>query len=545
MSRRRRLFSGKRRATKGRGRTDPRIFATRHRFLLILLLAQVPALALIGLVKGAPNPEIAAGSIVLLATAVVGLLASGQLVAAGAVSIGLVTAAGILVRYLQGSPESFFAFYLALVAVSFYQEIGLLLAGLAYVVGFHVFSLMSLYRESVIFRAGVVDLSLPIAAVTLDGLLVLLLIAGWRINRRIDIRHRAAADMFRVGFQRSGVQMAVLTPSGDVIHANESLLAETGPVDGANIRSVVHSDDHDLLGQLWEDMGQAEDRSAEKWLRLRTSDGRAVWGRMSLSFIPATRERAAGILLQFEDDEAGHREQARLEALLERGHEFVAAIAEDIKEPITSILDLTTLADSDPIDLHQIVHRIDGETRRVASIVDDLLLSARGGTNTQVARSVEAALLCREALADVPGAGAVGFDPGDERIWADPSLTVRILDSLLANAVRYGGRLVSLDVTPSGPDTAISVKDDGPAVPPAERERMFDADLRAGEQPTRPASVGLSLTVARRLARQMDGDITYRRAGDGYNVFELRLPAEPLRMAVDSDMRLETIGISI
>jgi signal transduction histidine kinase len=115
----------------------------------------------------------------------------------------------------------------------------------------------------------------------------------------------------------------------------------------------------------------------------------------------------------------------------------------------------------------------------------------------------------------------------------------------LANAVRYGGRLVSLDVTPSGPDTAISVKDDGPAVPPAERERMFDADLRAGEQPTRPASVGLSLTVARRLARQMDGDITYRRAGDGYNVFELRLPAEPLRMAVDSDMRLETIGISI
>ena len=43
---------------------------------------------------------------------------------------------------------------------------------------------------------------------------------------------------------------------------------------------------------------------------------------------------------------------------------------------------------------------------------------------------------------------------------------------------------------------------------------------------TRPAVVGLSLTVARHLARQMDGEITYRRTTDRHNVFELRLPSE-------------------
>jgi signal transduction histidine kinase len=110
----------------------------------------------------------------------------------------------------------------------------------------------------------------------------------------------------------------------------------------------------------------------------------------------------------------------------------------------------------------------------------------------------------------------------------------------VANAVRYGGR-VNLEVVASGPDTVISVIDDGAAVPIPEREHMFDADLRSGSQPTRPAAVGLSLTVARRLARQMDGDITYRRTGDGHNVFDLRLPAEPVHLALDTVV--EALGI--
>jgi signal transduction histidine kinase len=55
--------------------------------------------------------------------------------------------------------------------------------------------------------------------------------------------------------------------------------------------------------------------------------------------------------------------------------------------------------------------------------------------------------------------------------------------------------------------------------------------------------VGLSLTVSRRLARQMDGELTYRRTGDGHNIFELRLPAEPVRAVLDSGIELEPIRI--
>jgi signal transduction histidine kinase len=289
-------------------------------------------------------------------------------------------------------------------------------------------------------------------------------------------------------------------------------------------------------------MGQSEHRSAETWLRLRCADGLAVWGKVSLSFMRGARDRPAGILLQFEDDGAGQRDQTRLEAQIAGRDVFVAAIAEDIKDSMRSVLDLTAQAAGDPIDLQKVVHRIEDETKQVASIVDDLFVSARAASPPHVARSVDAALLCREALADVPGAGDVFVDADAEQVWADPGLTIRILDNLVANAVRYGGRVVNLEVVASGPDTVISVIDDGAAVPIPERERMFDADLRSGSQPTRPASVGLSLTVARRLARQMDGDITYRRTGDGHNVFDLRLPAEPVHLALDTVV--EALGIS-
>jgi signal transduction histidine kinase len=105
-------------------------------------------------------------------------------------------------------------------------------------------------------------------------------------------------------------------------------------------------------------------------------------------------------------------------------------------------------------------------------------------------------------------------------------LTRRIVATLVANAIKFGGPEVSLLTLTSGPDTVIQVTDNGPEMPIKERERVFSGDLRHGEPVTRPASVGLSLTIARHLARQMDGDIEYRRSSDGRNVFELRLPSE-------------------
>jgi PAS domain S-box-containing protein len=492
-----------------------------------------------------PISEIVAASLILVVMAVVGMTARSQGMAAGAVALGLVTAAGILVRYLDGSIESQFAFLLALVTISFYQEWRLLLAGFVYVAAFQIFAYLALYREAYVERYGVSHLALPVVFLAMALLLVLLLLAGWRLAARAGARGATSEEGFRIGFERANVGMAMLTPSGEFIHANEALTEMLGTLEGANIRGIVHADDLGDLGQAWEDMGNTITQTAATWMRCRTSDGRAIWGRVSLSFVRADRHRPATVLLQIEDANEAHQEQRRLERLLEGRDEFVAAIAEDLRAPIGSVLELTAQADIDPVDLHRTVRHIQTHAREAASIVDDLIVSTQSNTVPVpfVGRSVDAELLCREALAQVPGAEDIPVEVGASTLWADPGITIRIVDSLVANAIRYGGSVVSLETTSSGPDTVISVIDDGPAIPIPERERIFNGDLYSGQPVTKPAAVGLNLTVARRLARQMDGDIEYRRRSDGHNVFELRLPSEPVRVGRGSWAEGEPVRI--
>ena len=511
-----------------REQTDPKIFATRHRFLLVLVLAMVPLLAVIGLARGAPVSEIGVASLLLVVMALIGMTAKSRGLAAGAIALGLVTVAGILVRYLEGTPESLFAFFLALVAISFYRDTRLLLVGLVYVAGYQLFAIATLYRESPIYRSGVADLALPVTAIVLDVMLVILLIAGWRLAGKAGSGNRETEEGFRLGFDRARIGMAMLTPAGEFMYANEALIDMLGPLDQANIKSMVHADDLGQLGQAWEDMGNAITQSASAWMRFRTSDGRAIWGDMSLSFVRAHRRQPATILLQLEDATRTHQEERRLERLLDGRDQFVAAIADDIRAPIGSILDLTAETDGDHLDLHRTMRQIGTHAREISAIVADLIVSARADTTpvTVLARSLDAGLLCEEALMQIPEPDDISLDVGATALWADPGLTKRIVSSLLGNALRYGGATVSLKTTSSGPDTIISVIDDGPAIPARDRERIFNGDLRSGQPVTSPAVVGLSLTVARHLARQMDGEITYRRTGDGHNVFELRLPSE-------------------
>jgi len=543
MSRSLRLFPRRGRASPDRGEPpDATAFATRHRFVLVVLLAQVPALAAVGLSQGVSIYEIVVASLLPVVLAVVGMMARSKTMAAAVVALGLITAAGILVRYLDGSTASLFAFYLALVAISFYQDRKLLLTGLAYVVAYHLFAVLVLYRDSFSSPTpGADPVSWPATQLGFSLILVFLLMAGWRVTKRTDASGTSGGDTFRISFEKATVGMAVLTPSGEFLHVNgvlsEILGYEPGKLAGAGIRSIIHGDDLGDLGRAWEDMGNGATRSTTTWMRCLTGDGQGLWARLSLSLVPGTPKKPATVLLQLEDGSGAHREQTRLENLNRGKDEFVAAVGEDIRAPIGSILDLTAEAHRDPADLHHIVRQVESQAKAAAAIVDDLITSARADTVpvSVVARTLHAELLCRETLAGVPGAELIPVDIRATSLCADPALTQRVLASLISNAIRYGGSAVAVRTTGSGPDTVIQVIDDGPEIPVSDRERIFNGDLRRGQPVTNPAAAGLSLTVARHLAHQMDGDIVYRRSGDGHNIFELRLPSEQIGVELGTE----------
>ncbi|WP_217913093.1 sensor histidine kinase [Miltoncostaea marina] len=109
---------------------------------------------------------------------------------------------------------------------------------------------------------------------------------------------------------------------------------------------------------------------------------------------------------------------------------------------------------------------------------------------------------------------------------ADRGDVERILDNLLANAVRHGreGGVITLALAVRGRRAEVRVRDDGDGVPPAYRERVF----LPGERGSAPAGEGrgLGLAIARELAEAGGGRLTLDPVGAGA-CFRLALPLAP------------------
>src|SRR5688572_5702803 len=94
-----------------------------------------------------------------------------------------------------------------------------------------------------------------------------------------------------------------------------------------------------------------------------------------------------------------------------------------------------------------------------------------------------------------------------ERLSCDAKYLSRALVNVLRNAVRYARSKVALTVEQAGSRTVISVDDDGPGVPPAERERLFEPFTRLeGSRGRETGGVGLGLAIVKSVAEWHGGE---------------------------------------
>lgn len=124
--------------------------------------------------------------------------------------------------------------------------------------------------------------------------------------------------------------------------------------------------------------------------------------------------------------------------------------------------------------------------------------------------------------------------------------SLRILTNLVENAVHYSPprAAVVLSAYADADRLVFEVADEGPGVPPAERERIFEPFYRAPDAVPDLGGTGLGLYIARALAEEQGGTLTYRARSPHGSVFTLRLPvmeAPPEdageSLAADGDLR--------
>jgi signal transduction histidine kinase len=204
----------------------------------------------------------------------------------------------------------------------------------------------------------------------------------------------------------------------------------------------------------------------------------------------------------------------RLDLAFARQRRFVADASHELRTPITAVRgQLEVLARSeDPSgdDVRRVEATAMAELARLERLVDDLLALAKldegvGPAVSEVA--VEPYL--RDLATAVPDIAELGsLAAGSARL--DPDLIAQVVRNLLVNARRHAGPegRVVLSANAAGGWLTIAVDDDGPGVPRAERERVFDRFQRSQAARDRGSgSSGLGLAIARSIVEAHGGRI--------------------------------------
>ncbi|MEV7414531.1 HAMP domain-containing sensor histidine kinase [Streptomyces sp. NPDC089919] len=234
----------------------------------------------------------------------------------------------------------------------------------------------------------------------------------------------------------------------------------------------------------------------------------------------------------------GHIENAlaRRHASEERLRRFAADASHELRTPVANVRGHAELAlrhrGPVPGEVRHALERIEGESQRMTSLVDDLLLLARLDAGPPLVHGpVDLTLLVLDATADARAAGPGHrwrLDLPEEPVSVDGDARglQQAVGNLLANARTHTPPGTEVTVTlAGGPDEVVlTVADDGPGIPEALQAEVFGRFVRADHSRSRTTgSTGLGLAIVRAVAAAHGGTATVS-SRPGHTAFRLTLP---------------------
>lgn len=208
-----------------------------------------------------------------------------------------------------------------------------------------------------------------------------------------------------------------------------------------------------------------------------------------------------------------------------RERQFFLSVSHDLRTPLTSIRGWAeAIADGAAADQQQAARVIGAEARRLERLVQDLLDLARLDSHAFSLR------LSPTDVAAVAADTAEGFRPMVEQAGlelrvsvpheapeatADPDRLAQIVANLVENAYKFASSSIRVDVAAVGGAVVVSVEDDGPGIPLAERDHVFERLYQSGRSPARQAGSGLGLAIVKELTAAMGGKVSVSAPASG------------------------------
>ncbi|MEV8431515.1 HAMP domain-containing sensor histidine kinase [Streptomyces sp. HUAS 31] len=216
----------------------------------------------------------------------------------------------------------------------------------------------------------------------------------------------------------------------------------------------------------------------------------------------------------------------RLDTLVASQRIFVADASHQLRTPLTALrLSLDNIADGVDDDfVKEDVEQATAEVVRMSRLVSGLLVLARAEAKVTAAEPLALVDIVRERL-DVwrPAADERGVTialtastDGRPLVLASPGHLEQVLDNVLSNALEVSpdGGTITVQVEPKGDSVVLSVLDEGPGMPDADKSRAFDRFWR-GRGLTGRSGSGLGLAVVKQLVTDDGGTVALGDAPRG------------------------------
>lgn len=221
----------------------------------------------------------------------------------------------------------------------------------------------------------------------------------------------------------------------------------------------------------------------------------------------------------------------RLDHSQRKQRQFVADASHELRSPLASIRQYAEVSRAHPdvVPAGELAEAVYEESTRMQELVKQLLLLARLDDQGAGLKSIEIDLddIALDAAARVRAGGARVDTSGvhSARVLGDPVALRQVVDNLVDNACRFAESQVTISVSSTGGTATLTVADDGPGIPVADRKEVFERFVRLDDSRARSSGgTGLGLAIVKEIVVQHQGSVMVTDSDIGGAQFVVQLP---------------------
>ncbi|WP_267162872.1 PAS domain S-box protein [Halovenus salina] len=220
----------------------------------------------------------------------------------------------------------------------------------------------------------------------------------------------------------------------------------------------------------------------------------------------------SGVVLVFHDITERKENERELRRQNERLEEFASIVSHDLRNPLNVAMGHLEII-QDNYDSPSVQH-VEGALDRMETLIRETLQLAKQGEMVTETQSVQLSTILDGCWGMIAGENATLEQTADIQIEADPPRVKQLFENLFRNAIDHGGEDVTVRV--GFEDGALVVADDGPGVPPDQREVVFDTGHTTSNDGT-----GFGLAIVEEIVDAHDWNISVTESWAGGARFEI------------------------